>query len=57
VKDADDLSLYLLAEAQVSTVSGGAFGNDRCIRLSYATSEAKLTDAAARIEKALSELH
>jgi len=57
VKDADDMSLYLLAEAMVSTVSGAAFGNDRCIRLSYATSEAKLTEAASRIEKALSELH
>src|SRR4030095_2855783 len=57
VKDADDLSLYLLAEALVSTVSGVAFGNDRCIRLSYATSEPKLKEAAARIEKALSLLH
>jgi aspartate aminotransferase len=57
VKDADDLSLYLLANAGVSTVSGVAFGNDSCIRLSYATSEAKIKDAAARIEKALLELH
>ena len=57
IKDADDLSLYLLANAQVSTVSGGAFGNDRCIRLSYATSEAKLKEAAQRLEKAFMELH
>lgn len=57
VKDADDLSLYLLSEAMVSTVSGGAFGNDRCIRLSYATSDTKIIEAASRIEKALSELH
>ncbi|MBK9981514.1 MAG: pyridoxal phosphate-dependent aminotransferase [Saprospiraceae bacterium] len=56
IKDADDLSLYLLAEALVSTVSGAAFGNDRCIRLSYATSEAKLKESASRIEKALSQL-
>lgn len=56
IKDADDLSLYLLAEALVSTVSGAAFGNDRCIRLSYATSEVKLKESAARIEKALSQL-
>lgn len=56
VKDADDLSLYLLAEAMVSTVSGAAFGNDRCIRLSYATSEIKLRESAARIEKALRQL-
>jgi aspartate aminotransferase len=57
VKDADDMSLYLLAEAQVSTVSGVAFGNEKCIRLSYATSEAKLKDAAQRIERALGVLH
>ena len=56
IKDADDLSLYLLAEARVSTVSGVAFGNDKCIRLSYATSETKLTEAAKRIEEALLKL-
>lgn len=56
VKDADDMSLYLLAEAQVSTVSGVAFGNDKCIRLSYATSDAKLKEAAQRIAVALSSL-
>jgi aspartate aminotransferase len=57
VRDADDLSLYLLAEAQVSTVSGVAFGNERCIRLSYATSDAKIREAVSRIGKALSQLH
>lgn len=57
VKDADDLSLYILSAARVSTVSGVAFGNDNCIRLSYATSEAKLKEAASRIEQALLNLH
>jgi aspartate aminotransferase len=57
VKDADDLSLYLLAAAQVSTVSGVAFGNEKCIRLSYATSEAKIAEAVKRIENALAQLH
>ena len=57
VRDADDLSLYLLSEAQVSTVSGVAFGNEKCIRLSYATSEAKITEAVSRIGKALAQLH
>ena len=56
VRDADDLSLYLLAEAGVSTVSGVAFGNEHCIRLSYATSETKLKEAAARIGQALLNL-
>jgi aspartate aminotransferase len=57
VRDADDLSLYLLSAAQVSTVSGVAFGNDRCIRLSYATSEAKIEEAVSRIAKALAQLN
>lgn len=56
VKDADDMALYLLSEAGVSTVSGVAFGNDKCIRLSYATSDSKLTDAAKRIAVALANL-
>ncbi len=56
IRDADDLSLYLLAEARVSTVSGAAFGNERCIRLSYATSEAKIREAAARLGQALTKL-
>lgn len=56
VQDADEMALFLLAEAQVSTVSGSAFGNDRCIRISYATSEAKITEAIARIAKALGQL-
>ncbi len=57
VKDADDLSLYLLSAAQVSTVSGVAFGNEKCIRLSYATSETKIEEAVKRIAVALSQLH
>jgi aspartate aminotransferase len=56
VMDADEMSLFLLAEAQVSTVSGVAFGNERCIRLSYATSEAKITEACSRIAAALAKL-
>ncbi len=56
VKDADDLSLYLLSEAHVSTVSGVAFGDPNCIRISYATSDAKLTEAAQRIAAALASL-
>ncbi len=56
IRNADDMSLYLLAEARVSTVSGVAFGVDQCIRLSYATSEAKLAEAARRIGEALGKL-
>src|SRR4029078_524327 len=39
INNADDFSLYLLAEANVARVTGDAFGNPDCIRISYATSE------------------
>ena len=53
IANADDFSMYLLEEANVATVTGDAFGNPDCIRLSYATSEDILTDALSRIKKAL----
>lgn len=56
VKDADDLCLYLLAEAHVSLVTGAAFGAPDCIRLSYAASDEELVDALGRMKKALGEL-
>ncbi|HWW39023.1 pyridoxal phosphate-dependent aminotransferase [Pedobacter sp.] len=56
INNAEDLSLYLLNEAHVSTVTGEAFGNDDCIRISYAAAEDKLRDAVSRIGKALAKL-
>jgi len=53
IANADDLSMYLLSEANVATVTGDAFGNPNCIRISYATSEALLTEAFKRIKEAL----
>jgi aspartate aminotransferase len=53
INNADDFSLYLLAEANVATVTGDAFGNPDCIRFSYATSEDLLTEALRRIKEAL----
>ena len=53
IDNADDLSMYLLAEANVATVTGDAFGNANCIRISYATSEELLTEAFRRIKEAL----
>jgi len=55
IKNADDFSMYLLGEANVATVTGDAFGNPDCIRFSYATSEAILTEALSRIKTALAE--
>lgn len=53
IANADDFSMYLLAEANVATVTGDAFGNPNCIRISYATSEALLSEAFKRIKEAL----
>lgn len=53
INNADDFSMYLLSEANVATVTGDAFGNPNCIRLSYATSEALLIEAFKRIKEAL----
>lgn len=56
INDATDLSLYLLDEAMVATVTGIAFGDPNCIRISYATSEDVLKEAIARIKRALDKL-
>ena len=53
INNADDFSMYLLAQANVATVTGDAFGNPNCIRFSYATSEEILTEAMKRIKEAL----
>ncbi len=53
IKDATDFSMYLLAEANVATVTGDAFGNPDCIRFSYATSEELLIEAMRRIKDVL----
>lgn len=51
-----DLCMYLLREARVALVSGSSFGNEHCIRLSYATSTEKVAEAAQRIKTALGQL-
>ncbi len=53
IRDANDLAMYLLSEANVATVTGEAFGNPDCLRISYATSEELLTKAFTRIKEAL----
>lgn len=54
INDAADFSMYLLEKANVATVTGDAFGNPNCIRLSYATSEEQLVEAFTRIKNVLS---
>lgn len=53
VENADDFAEAMLTEAHVGTVSGAAFGDDQCIRLSYAASDADLIEAVSRIKNAL----
>ncbi len=56
ISNATDLCDYLLNTAFVAIVSGEAFGDPNCIRLSYATAEGDLKEAAHRIKDALSKL-
>ena len=54
IKNSNDFALFLLEEAHVATVTGEAFGNNNCIRISYAASEKNILEAIKRIKKALS---
>ena len=53
INNNEDMSMYLLNYAHVSTVTGSAFGDDNCVRLSFATSMDNLMLAMERLEKAL----
>ena len=55
INTASDFALYLLEEAGVATVTGEAFGDKNCIRLSYATSEKDLREAICRIKNAVEQ--
>lgn len=56
IKDADDLCMYLLNTAHVSTVTGRAFGEPDCIRISFANSMDKIEKGFTRIKDALANL-
>ena len=56
VRNGDDLAMYLLNEAGVSVVDGLPFGAPGTVRISYATSDALLKEAMARIAKAVAQL-
>jgi aspartate aminotransferase len=53
INTASDFSLYLLEEAKVATVTGEAFGDPNCIRLSYAASDTEIKEAMRRIKESL----
>lgn len=56
IKDADDLCMYLLNKAHVSTVTGRAFGEPNCIRISFANSMEKIEGGMKRITEAMGRL-
>jgi aspartate aminotransferase len=57
IKDADDFCDYVMQSAYVALVSGSAFGDPNCFRLSYAASEAQLREAVSRMKRVLSRLN
>jgi aspartate aminotransferase len=56
INNSADFSEYLLMSALVATVPGDAFGANDCFRISYAASEADITEAVRRIGEALAKL-
>lgn len=56
IETANDVVNYLLETVYVASVTGEAFGDNNCLRLSYAASEETLIDAAGRIKDALDKL-
>jgi aspartate aminotransferase len=56
LKTPEDISLFLLSEANVAVVSGESFGDRNCLRLSYATSEEKLKEACKRMKEGFGKL-
>jgi len=57
IANGDDFCLFMLEEGHVSLVPGGAFGDEACVRLSYAASEKELIEAMTRMKNALAKLN
>ena len=57
IKNADDLCMYLLNTAHVSTVTGTAFGQPKCIRISFANNLENLKKGFDKLKNALNKLH
>ena len=56
INNSTDLAMYLLEVGHVATVGGDAFGSPECFRMSYATSEANISEAMRRIADTLARL-
>lgn len=57
IQSAEDLCMYLLDKGGVSCVTGDAFGEPHCIRISYATSLDLLKEAVKRLEQAFAAIY
>jgi aspartate aminotransferase len=57
INNAEDFATFILTEANVALVTGDAFGNGNCVRLSFATSDEKIEKAILRIKDALAKLN
>jgi aspartate aminotransferase len=56
IRDADDLCMYLLNNAHISLVTGKAFGEPKCLRISFANSMKNIEEGLRRIKDGLSKL-
>ena len=56
IASSDDFSEFLLEEARVAVVPGSAFGDDRCVRISFACADERLAAALDRMASALRSL-
>lgn len=56
INNAEDLCMYLLNTVYVSLVTGEAFGEPNCIRLSYAAADEALIEAIGRVKEACAKL-
>ncbi|CAL9103513.1 unnamed protein product [Musa acuminata var. zebrina] len=53
IKDSESLCRFFLDKGQVALVPGDAFGDDKCIRMSYAASLSTLQEAMKKIKEAI----
>ncbi|MCB2193007.1 MAG: pyridoxal phosphate-dependent aminotransferase [Deltaproteobacteria bacterium] len=56
INGSQDLADFLLEEASVAAVPGIAFGEDACIRFSFAISDEQITQGMASVKAALAKL-
>jgi aspartate aminotransferase len=56
IRNSADMSLYLLNQAHVSSVTGSAFGEQNCVRFSFANSMSNIEEGWKRVKEGLSKL-